>query len=109
MAGLPARAEALGIATAAWIEDRLVLTGAESEDELRAAGIYLYLDGKQFFLGMETAAERIVLRGDGTNADLIVWAADGLVPPSEAFFELARALGLLDRACTISLMVREYR
>ncbi|QAA77297.1 MAG: hypothetical protein BIP78_1531 [Candidatus Bipolaricaulis sibiricus] len=107
VAKLPDRAHELEVATAAWTEGELVLMGAESEDALRAGGTYLYLDGEQFLLGVETGAERITLRGNGEKAELIVWAADGLVPPSEAFFDLMRELGLLDEGITISLTVKE--
>ncbi len=104
---LPGRAEELGVATAILSEGALVIGEELTEDEFRAGGTYLYLDGDLFLLGVSTPTERVVLRGNATNAELIVWATDGLVPPSEAFFDLARELGLLDEGCTISLAVKE--
>lgn len=105
--GLADRAEALGVSTAAWSEGVLVMDEDLSEEELRGGGTYLYLDGDLFLLGVETPLERVILRGDPTEAELIVWATDGLVPPSEAFFDLARELGLLAEGCTVSLSVKE--
>ena len=107
VAKLSDRADELGVATAVLSEGAWVIGGELTEDEFRAGGTYLYLDGDLFLLGVETPIERVVLRGNATNAELIVWAADGLVPPSEAFFDLARALGFLAEGTTISLVVKE--
>lgn len=107
VAGLAQRAAELGVPTAVWSDGALKVEGDLAEDALRAGGTYLYLDGELFLLGVETPSERVTLRGNAAQAELVVWAADGLVPPSEAFFDLARALGLLAPGSTVSLRVRE--
>lgn len=107
VAGLADRAEQLGVARAVWSDGVLVIDEDLTEDAFRAGGTYLYLDGDLFLLGVETPSERVALRGSAAKAELVVWATDGLVPPSEAFFDLARELGLLAEGCTISLSVKE--
>jgi hypothetical protein len=104
---LPARARELQLATAVWSDGALVVTGAADEEELRASATYLYLDGDFFLLAVDTPSERAVLRGDAQTAELIVWATDGLVPPSGAFLDLVQNLGLLPANVTIDLAVRE--
>lgn len=108
LGGLAERAEALGIPVAMWGADGLVAIGAADEEALLAAGVYLYLDGDQFLIGLDTPVERAVLRGDGTTAQLIVWAGgDVLVPPSELFLDLLRELGLLKAGTAITLVAKE--
>lgn len=104
---LAGRAERLGIPRAVASAGALTIDQGLTEDALRAGGAYLYLDGPFFLLGVETPSERVVLRGSALQAELVVWASDGLVPPSAAFFDLARELGLLSPGTTISLSVRE--
>jgi len=104
---LPGRAEELGVAMAVWSDGALMIAEGLTEDAFRAGGTYLYLDGDVFLLGIETPSEQMTLRGNAAQAELVVWATDGLVPPSEAFFDLARELGLLAEGSTISLSVKE--
>ncbi|MBC7219870.1 hypothetical protein H5T55_00025 [Candidatus Bipolaricaulota bacterium] len=106
--GLAARAEDLGIPTATFEADGLVVRGAEDEGELLGGRVYLYLDGAQFLVGMEVGIERAILRGDRDRAELVVWTGgDVVVPPREEFLALLRELGLLETGCSITLAVRE--
>lgn len=106
--GLVVRAEELGLATALWGPEGLTVRGAADEAELRAAGVYLYLDGAHFLVGMEAGSERTFLRGDRTRAELVVWTgSDVVVPPREEFLTLLRELGLLETGCSITLAVKE--
>lgn len=104
---LSARAEPLGIATATWTDGDLVVIGVADEEELLAGETYLYMDGDFFLFAVNTPSERATLRGDAETAEMIVWATDGLVPPSGAFLDLAQELGLLPQDGTISLAVKE--
>lgn len=104
---LSARAVALGIATATWTDGGLTVTGAADEAALVAAGAYLYVDGNFFLLAVDSPTERATLRGDARKAEMIVWAIEGLVPPSRAFLELVQELGLLPPGGTISLAAKE--
>ncbi|HAZ28100.1 TPA: hypothetical protein DCY67_05755 [Candidatus Acetothermia bacterium] len=104
---LAARAEAIGVATVVWSQGDLVVTGAASEAELLAGETYLYLDGNFFLFVVNRPRERAVLRGNAQWAEIIVWATDGLVPPSEVFLDLVQSLGLLPMGGMISLSVRE--
>ena len=105
---LAARAEDLGIPTAIFTADGLVVRGADDEEGLLAGGVYLYLDGDHFLVGMEEGIERAILRGDRDHAELIVWTGgDVVVPPGEAFVSLLQELGLLERGCSVTLTVVE--
>lgn len=105
---LCARAEELGIAVASWGEDGLSFRGVADEEELLAEGTYLYLDGELFLLVLDTETERSLLRGDQSSAELIVSTGTNiLAPPSEAFLDLARELGLLSDEAEIGLSVKE--
>lgn len=107
VAGLSARAEELGVPMAVWGEGGLAFIGAQGEEDLRASGSYLYLDGPAFLVAMETPTEWTVLRGCGSSAELIVWTGtDVISPPAEAFFDLLRALGLLAVGGTVTLELK---
>ncbi len=107
VAALAEKAGELGLPVAQVKDGALVFPEGLSEADLRAGGAYLYLDPPFFLLGVETPAEGALLRGNAEKAELIVVARDALVPPSEAFFDLARALGLLAPGTTVTLTVRE--
>lgn len=108
VAELAARAEELGIPTASFAGDGLVVAGAADEEELLGAGTYLYLDGEQFLVGMQVGIERAILRGDTERAELIVGTgSDVVVPPRDEFLALLQELGLLEAGCGITLAVRE--
>lgn len=104
---LAGKAGELGVPVAEVKEGALAFPEGLSEADLRAAGVYLYLDGPFFLLGVETPTEYALLRGNPEKAELIVLARDALVPPSQAFFDLAGALGLLPPGGTISLTLKE--
>lgn len=107
VASVAERAGELGVPVAEVEDGALVLPEGLSEADLRGGGAYLYLDGPFFLLGVETPTEYALLRGGPEKAELIVIARDALVPPSEAFFDLARALGLLPSGGTITLTLKE--
>lgn len=107
VSALAEKAGELGVPVAEVKDGALAFPEGLSEADLRAGGAYLYLDGPFFLLGVETPTEYALLRGNEEKAELIVVARDALVPPSEAFFDLARALGLLPPEGTITLTVKE--
>jgi len=104
---LSARAQALGIPTLDWTEAGPRLYGVQSEAELLAAERFLIYDPPFFLLSVQTSSGRAVLRGEGTQAQLIVDGSDLLVPPPPEFFELLDELGLTPQGETIELQVYE--
>ncbi|HEU68811.1 MAG TPA: hypothetical protein ENN53_06355 [Candidatus Acetothermia bacterium] len=85
-----------------------MVRGAADEGELLAGGVYLYLDGDHFLVGMEVGIEMAFLRGGRDRAELIVWAGgDVVIPPREEFLTLLRELGLLETGRSLTLAVVE--
>jgi len=102
---LPVRAQELGLATLIWREGPEFL-GVQSEEELLEADRFLIYDPPYFLLSVQTPSGRAVLRGQGTQAQLIVGGdTDILLPPPPEFFSLLDALGLTPQEETIELQV----
>jgi hypothetical protein len=107
VAELARRAKELGVPMAVWEEEGLRFVGAPDEEGLRQAGVHLYLDGPMYLVGLETPSERAVLRGRGSIAELVLGPERGEISlPTEAFFDLLQALGLLGEGCTVALELR---
>lgn len=104
---LPARAQELGLPTLVW-RDGPEFFGVQTEAELLASDRFLIYDPPYFLLSVQTPSGRAVLRGQGTQAQLIVGGGtDVLLPPPQEFFSLLDALGLTPQEETIELQVHE--
>ncbi|HAF71330.1 MAG: hypothetical protein XD60_1418 [Acetothermia bacterium 64_32] len=107
LAGLPARAQTLGIPSLTYTQDGPYFTGVKDEAELLAGETYLIYDPPYFLLCLQTGSTRAVLRGSGRAQLIAGGVSDVLIPPPEGFFELLSELGLLPEGETIELVAKD--
>ena len=105
---LSARAQELGIPVLAWTEAGPQLYGVQSQAELTSTERFLIYDPPYFLLSVQTPSGRAVLRGSGTQAQLIVGGGtDVLQPPPPECIQLLDELGLTPQGETIELQAYE--